>query len=76
MELEKNLKLNALVKEKMGKLEVFHKELVRQQEFIIDQIEFQSNDAVRILLMELETGGNTRFEDEQKTQFGSLHSGV
>lgn len=67
MELKKNLKLNALVKEKMGKLEVFHKELVRQQEFIIDQIEFQSNDAVRILLMELETGGNTRFEDEQKT---------
>ena len=67
MELNKMSTLEMLVKAKMDKLATFHKQLVGQQEFISDQIEYQSNGAVRTLLMELETGGNARFEDEQKS---------
>lgn len=61
--LEKALTLAAeLAKKKQGLQEMYKNHV----QSIKDEIQLQGNMSIRKLLLELETGGNVRFEDEQK----------
>ena len=55
-----------MIKEKLLQFTSYIEKLSRQDDKINNQIDNQSNDAIRTLLLELESGGNARFEDEQK----------
>lgn len=65
-ELEKMKRLKGVVQEKRDFICAFKGKVTSQLQVISSQIETQCNEAIRSLLLELETGGNARFEDEQK----------
>lgn len=71
MEKVENLRL--LVLSTFNKRKAEYEKIKEQFEYVKSQAEMQSNNAIRTLLLELETGGNARFEDEQKSSQWIAH---
>ncbi|KAI9334738.1 hypothetical protein BDR26DRAFT_866682 [Obelidium mucronatum] len=61
---ESQARISSLVAAKMKILENFH----QHKRDVVTQITQQSDMAIRKLLIELETGGNVRFEDDQSNE--------